>query len=155
MIIEPIIRPPAEADSFLLQVTTGCSSNTCTFCGAYPGKPFRIKPLEEVFRDIEDGAAWFPGTRRVFLLDGDALAVRNEKLLPVLDKLVQSFPKLSRISSYANGYNLTQRSDEELKELYDRRLRLLYIGLESGSQAVLDRCRKRARAREMVEAVRR
>jgi radical SAM superfamily enzyme YgiQ (UPF0313 family) len=154
-LIEPIIRPPSERDSFLLQVTTGCSANHCTFCGAYMGKPFTIKDPEEITSDIDEAAALYPDTRRVFLLDGDALAGNNAKLLPVLRKLDAVFPKLSRIASYSNGYNITQRSGAELEELHENKLRLIYIGLESGCQDVLDLCRKRSTADEMIEAVKR
>lgn len=152
-IIEPVIRPPAEAGSFLLQVTVGCSANHCTFCGAYLDKAFTIKDFEEIASDIQKGGSWYPQTRRVFMMDGDALVVNNTKLLPVLKKLNESFPMLSRISSYANGYNILNRTDQELQELYDYQLRLIYMGLESGNQNILDHCRKRSTADEMVEAV--
>ncbi|MFC1478771.1 radical SAM protein [Candidatus Margulisiibacteriota bacterium] len=152
-IIEPSIRPPAEAYSFLLQVTTGCSANTCTFCGAYKGKEFRIKDYSEIYSDIAEHAAMFPDTRRVFLMDGDVLVLNNEKLLPILRKLNEAFPRLTRISSYANGYNITSRTEDELRELYDHKLRLIYIGLESGSQSILDSCKKKPTADEMVKAV--
>lgn len=153
--IEPVIRPPAEAESFLLQVTTGCSSNGCTFCGAYQDKPFRVKPQEEIFADIGEGRRAFPDARRVFLLDGDALAVKNERLVPVLEETGRAFPRLARIASYANGYNITQRSDGQLRELARRKLTLIYVGLESGCQEVLSACRKRATAQEMIGAVQR
>lgn len=152
-IIEPVIRPPSEAESFLLQVTLGCSSNHCTFCGAYLDKPFALKDFNEISLDIEEGAKLYSQIRRVFLLDGDALVVNNEQLLPVLKKLNNTFSMLSRISSYANGYNIVKRSDKQLQELYDHKLRLIYIGLESGSQDILNRCCKRSRAQEMIEAV--
>jgi radical SAM superfamily enzyme YgiQ (UPF0313 family) len=130
-IIEPAIRPPAEAGSFLLQITTGCSAGGCSFCGGYP---------EE---------------RRIFLMDGDALALSNTRLLPILERIEESFPRLTRIASYANGQNITLRSDKELGELFHHKLRLIYMGLESGSQAILDRCRKRATVTEMARAVQR
>ena len=119
------------------------------------GKPFAVKDFEEIASDIDEAAALYPDTRRVCLLDGDALAVNNAKLLPVLKKLDEAFPKLSRISSYANGYNITQRSGAELTELNENKMRLIYMGLESGSQDVLDLCRKRSTADEMIEAVKR
>ncbi|MDD4013559.1 MAG: radical SAM protein [Candidatus Omnitrophica bacterium] len=153
-LIEPAIRPPSEADSFHLQVTTGCSSNRCSFCAAYRSKPFSIKPLEEIYSDIRQGAVIRPGARRVFLMDGDALAAGNEFIVPVLKGLNLSFPYLSRISSYANGYNLTSRTQEELKELRDNKLSLVYIGLESGSEKVLEMCKKPCTAGDMVRAVR-
>lgn len=152
-IIEPTIRPPAEAESFLLQVTTGCSANYCSFCGAYPNKRFKIKDFSEVSEDIMNGSILYPDNRRVFLMDGDALVVGNERLLPVLELLKRRFPKLARISSYANGYNITGRSMRELSELNKNKLKLIYVGLESGSQEVLDRTKKRSGVEEMIEAV--
>jgi len=154
-IVEPVIRPPAEADSFLLQVTLGCSADRCNFCGAYKSKPFRVKDPGEIETDIDRYARRYPDTRRVFLMDGDALVLANSKLVPILEKLNQSFPRLSRVSSYANGSNITRKSDEDLAELYKHKLSLIYMGLESGSQAVLDRCQKTSSVREMAEAVQR
>jgi radical SAM superfamily enzyme YgiQ (UPF0313 family) len=152
-IIEPAIRPPAEADSFLLQVTTGCSSNQCAFCGAYLGKPFGLKSESEIYRDLAVGIRMNPEERRVFLMDGDALAIKNQRLIPILQQINRSFPKLARIASYANGYNITERSDAELRELVDNKLKLIYIGLESGCQEILTLCGKRSTAVEMIEAV--
>jgi radical SAM superfamily enzyme YgiQ (UPF0313 family) len=154
-IIEPVIRPPAEAKSFLLQVTLGCSADHCSFCGAYKNKPFRAKDLQEVFADIDRYAGRYPETRRVFLMDGDALVLGNDKLVLVLEKLEQAFPGLSRVSSYANGSNFKRKTDQELTELSRHKIRLIYMGLESGSQSVLDRCKKTSSVLEMVEAVRR
>jgi len=152
-IIEPAIRPPAEAESFLLQITTGCSSNYCTFCGAYQNKVFAVKPQEEIETDIAQEKRRNPLLRRVFLMDGDALVVNNERLIPILRELNSAFPFLSRIASYANGYNITQRTPRELQELYDHKLRLIYIGLESGNQEILDLHKKRSGVNEMIEAV--
>jgi len=153
VIIEPVIRPPSEAGSFLLQLTCGCSGNSCTFCAAYKDKPFRLKGLEEIFSDIDSGAMLLPGTRHVFLMDGDAMAMKNDMLLAVLNKLRKAFPRLSRVSSYANGYNITGRSRGELEELSDRKLALIYLGLESGSEEVLTRRKKSSSVREMIKAV--
>lgn len=149
------IRPPAEANSFLLQVTSSCSANSCTFCGAYLNQPFKIINTEAIFSDIEREVRYYPATRKVFLMDGDALVLNNEKLIPILQKLNNSFPKLTRISSYANGYNITSRSEEELNELYNNKLKLIYMGLESGDQDILDKCHKKSTADEMIKAVQR
>jgi radical SAM superfamily enzyme YgiQ (UPF0313 family) len=154
-IVEPAIRPPSEGASFLLQVTLGCSSNTCIFCGAYQNKPFRIKSVLEIESDIENQSRLAPGTRRVFLMDGDALVLKNTVLLPVLCEIQSHFRRLTRISSYANGYNISARSDSELGQLSERKLNLIYLGLESGSQEILDRCLKRSTVAEMVDGVRR
>lgn len=152
-LIEPVIRPPSEANSFLLQVTLGCSQNTCTFCGAYIDKPFKVKKIEEIENDIELGSKLYPETNRVFLCDGDALVLRNDKLVPILKKLKHAFPKLGRISSYANAQNILSKTKEELKELYNNKLKLIFVGLESGSNKVLKAVKKKASAEEMIEAV--
>ena len=154
-IVEPVIRPPAEADSFLLQITLGCSSDSCSFCGAYKSKTFHVKDRKEITVDINWYARRYQGTRRIFLMDGDALVLANSKLVPILEELNTAFPRLTRISSYANGCNITKKNDRELLELYKHKLSLIYMGLESGSQAVLDRCGKYSSAEEMVEAVNR
>lgn len=154
-VIQPAIRPPAEADSFLLQVTTGCSSNSCSFCGAYRDKRFAVKSMEEIRADIAEAAPFARTIRRVFLMDGDALVLDNNKLLPILRMLHTAFPKLTRIASYANDYNIINRSDSELHELHDNKLRLIYMGLESGSQRVLDRCNKKSSVEGMIRAVNR
>ena len=153
VIIEPIIRPPSEAESFLLQVTIGCSSDSCSFCGAYKSKTFCIKDEEEIIADISEYAHRYNDTRRVFLVDGDALVLSNSKLIPIFEKLEKAFGRLSRISSYANGSNITLKSDHELTELYDHKLRLIYMGLESGCQDILDRCGKSSSVEEMINAV--
>jgi len=152
-IVEPVIRPPAEADSFLLQVTLGCSSDSCSFCGAYKSKTFRVKDRKEITADINEYARRCQDTRRVFLMDGDALVLANSKLVPILEELDAAFPRLTRISSYANGCNITRKNDHELAELYKHKLSLIYMGLESGSQGVLDRCGKSSSVEEMIEAV--
>ncbi|HRZ86408.1 MAG TPA: radical SAM protein [bacterium] len=154
-ILEPVIRPPAEADSFLLQVTLGCSSDSCSFCGAYKGKTFQVKDREEISADIRRHARRYPDTRRVFLMDGDALVLANSKLVPIMEELNAAFPRLARIASYANGSNITRKSDADLAELYRHKLSLIYMGLESGSPQVLDRCAKRSSVAEMVAAVNR
>ena len=125
------------------------------FCGAYKSKPFRVKDHEEVFADIHEFASHYADTRRVFLMDGDALVLSNRKLIPILECLNQSFPKLSRVSSYANGSNILNKSDEDLVELYEHKLRLIYMGLESGCQNILDRCGKSSSVEEMIDAVHR
>ena len=97
-----VIRPPSEADSYILQITYGCSHNSCTFCGTYRGKPFRIRAMEEVLEDIALVQERLPETQRVFLADGNALTLETERLVVVLDALASAFPRLRRIGIYAS-----------------------------------------------------
>ncbi len=113
----PVIRPPSEANSLILQVTVGCSHNRCTFCPAYKGRRFRIKGIEEIRRDIEEASLFSAEVRRVFLADGDALIIPQPKLLEIVNCLHRRFPALQRIGSYANAKSILRKSVEELKEL--------------------------------------
>ena len=142
--IEPVFRPPSEAQSFILPLTNGCSWNKCTFCEMYTQeqKKFRARKEEEVFADIERVAKAVPQTRRVFLADGDAMILPTRRLKLVLEKLHSSFPNLERITSYCLPRNLAKKTTEELKELKALGLDMLYVGLESGDDFVLEMVNK-------------
>lgn len=149
-----VIRPPSEADSYILQVTYGCSHNRCAFCGTYLDKPFRLRPMEEVRDDIAAAGRLFPDTRRVFLADGNALVLATDKLVEILDRLASAFPLLRRIGIYANARDILRKSDADLALLRGKNLEIVYLGLESGSDAVLRRIDKGATPEEMLESVR-
>ena len=148
-----VIRPPSEADSYILQVTYGCSHNRCTFCGTYADKPFRVRPIEEVLEDIALARAQLPDTRRVFLADGNALVLDTERLVSILDALSCGFPRLRRVGIYASARDILGKTDADLATLQQRKLEIVYLGLESGSDEVLRRVHKGITAAEMVEAV--
>ena len=148
-----VIRPPSEARSYLLQITYGCSWNNCTFCPAYLEKPFKIRPFKEVEQDIQMAKKASPHVRRVFLCDGDGLVLSMDRLLPILDLLNVSFPNLNRIGIYFNARNILSKSHSEIQQLVQRKLTIGYIGLESGSDRILEKVRKGATAQEMIEAV--
>jgi radical SAM superfamily enzyme YgiQ (UPF0313 family) len=149
-----IFRPPSEADSLLLQATIGCSHNRCTFCAMYRDKQFRVRRLDDVLEDIAAARRYHgPDVRRVFLCDGNALILPTPHLLRVLTALQQAFPDLQRIGVYANARDLLSKPVEELRELVSHRLSIFYLGLESGSDAILRQVDKGATAAEMVAGV--
>jgi radical SAM superfamily enzyme YgiQ (UPF0313 family) len=148
-----VIRPPSEADSYILQVTYGCSHNHCTFCGTYPDKAFQVRPADQVQQDIALARQCLPDTRRVFLADGNAFVLSPRRLVSILEELAAAFPRLQRVAAYANACDLLQKSRDELKLLRERGLRLVYLGLESGHDEVLRRIEKGATAAEMIAAV--
>lgn len=150
-----VIRPPSEARSYLLQVTYGCSHNRCTFCGTYLDKPFQTRPTEEVLEDIDVAGRRMPDTRRVFLCDGNSLVLSTRRLERILDRLGEAFPRLQRVGAYANARDILRKSDADLELLCQKKLGILYLGLESGSDQVLERVNKGATAAEMIEAVQR
>ena len=145
-----IFRPPSEANSLILQVTVGCSYNRCTFCSAYQGKRFRIKHLEEIKEDIDEVSPY--KIRRVFLADGDALTLPQEKLLQILSYLKVKLKGLERVGIYANAKDILRKDVEELKALKKLGLGIIYLGLESGDPEVLKRIKKNATVDQLIGA---
>ena len=123
-----IYRPPSEAYSLLVQVTIGCSHNTCTFCGMFIDKKYRVRPQEEIFEDLEDARMRFPSVGRIFLCDGDALSLSNDRLIPILDKIRDLFPECERVNVYGNAIDVLAKTPEQLKELYEHGMRMVYLG---------------------------
>jgi len=150
---EPVYRPPSEGNSLIIQATLGCSHNRCTFCSMYKTKTFRARLQEEVFADIALAAKMRPATSRVFLADGDALALPSDDLAAILDELAARFPQLERVSCYATPLDLNQKPPEELKRLREKGLALLYFGIESGSADILARIRKGANPDKLASAL--
>ena len=139
---EPLFRPPSEARSFILQITLGCSWNKCSFCEMYTSKQFTARREEDIFKDIEEFKDYGSQIRRVFLADGDPLVLSTDRLLRVLIKLKETFPNLQRVSTYASPSNLSRKSSQELKELKEAGLTLLYVGIESGDSETLEAIQK-------------
>jgi radical SAM superfamily enzyme YgiQ (UPF0313 family) len=149
--VEPVFRPPSEARSLIFQITVGCSQNHCTFCGMYKMKRFRLKPVAAVAAEIDAVPARNrPFVDRVFLADGDALVYPFDGLCTILDRLAATFPNLTRVGSYASPKSLTTKSGDEFRQLRERRLRILYFGLESGDDATLTQVNKGFTADKMA-----
>lgn len=131
-----VIRPPSEANSLILQATFGCSHNKCTFCPTYKGRRFGIKDFELFKQDVDEMSrlAW----RRVFLADGDALIMPQRMLLPRLQYVREKLPSVERVGIYGNAKSIEKKSSEELVELRENGLGIVYYGLESGDQKTLD-----------------
>lgn len=152
---EPLFRPPSEARSLIFQITLGCSQNDCTFCGMYKMKNFRVRPVEEIVAEIDAlPLAHRQAVRRIFLADGDALVYPQSGLLQILDHLDQVFPRLTRVGAYASPNSLTTKTVEELQQLREKKLRILYFGLESGDEVTLKLVRKGFTGTEMLDLCR-
>lgn len=149
--IEPLYRPPSEAGSLILQVTIGCSYNRCSFCSMYRTKRYEERGWDEIKAEIDYASKAYPDTRRVFLADGDALNIKSDYMIKILEYLYRSFPMLERVSCYAMPKNLLQKSKEELSMLSSAGLRLLYVGIESGSDTVLRKVTKGATSKGIVD----
>lgn len=139
--IEPVYRPPSEGNSLILQVTNGCSWNRCTFCEMYidPQKKFRPKKEDELLAEIVRCGQQLAGVRRVFLGDGDAMVLSFKRLKTILQAIQTHLPSVTRVSVYALPANLKNKSVDELQQLKQLGLSLIYVGAESGDNEVL-RC---------------
>ena len=147
-----IYRPPGERNSYLLQVTVGCSHNACTFCGMYKDKRYHVRPMEDILEDIALAKRYYGDIPRVFLCDGDALDLPTEDLLAILAALYETFPSLKKVGVYAGPKNALKKSPGELNALRQAGLTRAYLGVESGSDAVLKAVCKGVSAEEMLEA---
>lgn len=146
-----MIRPPSEANSILLQATVGCSHNKCTFCGTYRGERFKIKSDEIIRADIAYAARHFRHRRRLFICDGDALIIPQKRLLNMLKEIETKLPWITRVGVYANTKGLKMKTPEELKELNNHGLGIVYVGLETGDDLTLKNIRKGASAETMIQ----
>lgn len=152
---EPLYRPPSEGRNLIVQATLGCSFNRCTFCSMYKTKSYKARPIEIVSAEIEAMARAYPEADRVFLADGDALVLSTDHLVQLLDVLHENFRNLTRVSCYAMPKNLNDKTPEELALLRSKGLKLVYLGIESGSNLILKRIIKGASQKTHISAIER
>ena len=147
-----VYRPPSEAYSLIVQVTYGCSHNGCAFCDMYDDKHFAMRPMEEIREDFELARQVYRRVERVFLADGDALMRRTDDLLQILGLAYGLFPECERVTCYASPTSLHIKSEEDLRLLREHGLTMVYMGLESGCDEVLEKMNKGHDAASIVAA---
>ena len=147
-----VYRPPSEAYSLIVQVTYGCSHNSCAFCDMYDDKHFSMRPMQEIREDFELARRVYHRVERVFLADGDALMRKTDELIEILGLIYGLFPECERVTCYASPTSLQIKSEDDLRLLRARGLRMVYMGLESGCDAVLTRMNKGHDAAAIVAA---
>ena len=149
----PLYRPPAEADNIIIQATYGCSYNNCSFCSMYVDKKFKVREIEDVYKEIDILASSFPNATKVFLADGDALALDNSYLVKLLKYLSSAFLRLRRVSLYASTQNILKKTNQELELLYQNNLKLIYFGIESGNNTILNKITKGVTQKQMIDSL--
>ena len=147
-----VFRPPSEAYSLIVQVTIGCAHNLCTFCSMYKDKTFRVRDIQEVLEDLDMARRTYRRVERIFLADGDAMVLSNEKLLVILERIRKNFPECQRVGIYASPQDILRKSHEELVELRENGIGIAYMGGESGSAEILKAIRKGVSPQQMEEA---
>lgn len=108
-------RPPFEAGSLLLQVTSGCSHNKCSFCTMYRDVPFQVETVEQIEKDLEEAKAYAPYIKRVFLENGDPFVLSADKLEKIATMIHEKLPNVETIAMYASIGNVRTKTDEELQ----------------------------------------
>ncbi|WP_125152968.1 radical SAM protein [Clostridium rectalis] len=147
-----VYRPPSEAYSLIIQATIGCAHNKCTFCNMYKGKKFRIRNIEEIFKDLEIGRKTYNKVEKIFLADGDAMSIPTEGLKQIISRMKVLFPECKRIGIYATPKDILRKSLKELKDLNKLGLGIIYMGVESGSDKILKKVKKGATQDDIVKA---
>jgi radical SAM superfamily enzyme YgiQ (UPF0313 family) len=147
-----VFRPPSEARSYILQCTVGCTHNRCTFCAMYKDKKYRVRSLEEIKTDIRMAKQYYGDVEKVFLADGDAIAMDTSELLEILEMLYQSFPSLKHVGVYASPDVVLKKDISELTALKAAGLTIAYLGVETGDEELLKDIRKGVTYDEMVQA---
>lgn len=147
-----IFRPPSEAYSLIVQATVGCSHNACAFCDMYKEKQFHIRPLDEVLEDFSLARARYKRIDKIFIADGDALVLPMESWVAMLETIARLFPECRSVTSYASPKSIGTKDDGQLEQLRALGLDMVYVGLESGSDRVLELMQKGARAEQIIAA---
>lgn len=147
-----IYRPPLEADSLLIQVTIGCAWNECKFCTMYKDKKFRVRPMEDIRRDLAECSVYGHHYQRIFLCDGDAFVLSADKLLEILGMIRQYFPHIEAVRCYGSARDVLTKTPEELKEIRAMGLDNVVMGLESGNDQLLAASNKGATKADMIKA---
>ena len=145
------IRPPSEAYSILLQITLGCSHNKCSFCGTYKDKRFTIKDDKIILSDILFASRYMKRQDKVFLMDGDALIIPQKRLMWIIDRINEHLPWVKRIGAYANAKSIKMKTHDELVELRQNKLGILYYGVETGDDELRKKINKGSDAKTCIE----
>ncbi len=109
-----VYRPWMEVNSLLIKTTMGCIHNKCTFCDMLREKKFRIRKIEEIYKDIDEARQIYPHIKSVFLIDGNVMALKTGFLLKILEIITSTFPECSKISLYAGLNDLRRKSVEDI-----------------------------------------
>ncbi|MBY9010032.1 MAG: radical SAM protein [Candidatus Lokiarchaeota archaeon] len=152
-----VIRPPVEAYSVLIAVTGGCNWNKCRFCGTYKGmygttQDYAIRPLEDVLKDIDLYAEKNYHGYPVFLAGGNPTSAPTDYLVRIIEYIRLRMKNVPRVSCYAKALDILRKTDEELSQLAEAGLDIVYMGLESGSSEILRIMKKGTSPKSIIEA---
>jgi len=150
-----VYRPPSEAYSLIVQATIGCTHNKCSFCKMFKEKRFQTRATEDIIADFAWARKRYRSVPRIFLADANALCLKTDKLMPILTYIEETFPECERVTIYGRASDVLRKTEDELRQLREHGLTMVYIGAESGSDKVLEMCRKGETRQQLIDAVKR
>ena len=150
-----VYRPPSDAYSLIVQATIGCTHNKCSFCKMFKEKRFQTRPTEDIIADFAWARKRYRSVPRIFLADANALCLKTDKLMPILTYIEETFPECERVTIYGRASDILRKTEDELRMLREHGLTMVYIGAESGSDKVLEMCRKGETRQQLIDAVKR
>lgn len=151
----PLYRPPSESNSLIIQTTLGCSHNKCSFCNMYKAKKFTIKSVEDIKKDIDYFNERYSHVEKIFLADGDALIIPTKDLMEILTYIKRTFPECNRVTLYGSPKSILLKTLQELETLKGLGLSMIYMGVESGDDEVLNEINKGVNSEELVKSAKR
>lgn len=150
-----ICRPPMERGSFMLPIMVGCSYNHCKFCNLFRDIKFRVLPFNQIADELNRVKKLGAKLKNIFLGDGNAFSINTKRLLRIFNLIHIIFPTCEQINMDATVSSILQKTDSELKSLYDAGVRVLYLGIESGLDDVLSFMKKDHSTKEAKTAINR
>jgi len=148
---ETVYRNPYWPTWPLLQITQGCTHNSCKFCTMYRNVDFKTQPMEWIEEDLKELRAMDPDAATIQLLSANPLCMTYDKLAPILEKINHYLPKMQYIYAATRVTDIRNKTVEQLKSLRDLGLREISLGVESGDDWTLDRVNKGYHAGDIIE----
>ncbi|MCR5826595.1 MAG: radical SAM protein [Oscillospiraceae bacterium] len=148
---DTVYRNPYWPTFPLLQITQGCTHNSCKFCTMYQGVPFKLQPMEWIEEDLKELSEIVPDAKTIQLLSANPLCMTYDKLAPILELINKYLPQMEYIYACTRVTDIRNKTVEQLKALKQLGLREISLGSESGDDWTLKRVNKKCSAQDILE----
>ncbi len=149
---DTIYLPPHEQTTAALEVSLGCSWHKCTFCD-FAKDTFQIHSIERIEHDLKILAQLRPDDVRLFFLGENAFCMSTEKLRQIMELTHRYMPKIREYAMYSRIDDILRKSEEDLMRLAKEGVRALHIGVESGSDSILEERNKGITSAQIIQAL--
>lgn len=149
---DTIYLPPHEQGVAALEVSLGCSWHKCTFCD-FARDAFQVHPMEKLEESLRVLAELRPEDTRLFFLGENAFFMESERILRIIELTKKYMPKVREYAMYSRIDDILRKTEEELSLLASCGVQALHIGVESGSDSILEARKKGITSAQTVEAL--